>query len=184
MASFRWQGIQFNSTQSARKPLRIRWYGLVHARFRRRAKKIYKTSNASTSRRHSLSLHPRSQVPRPLSGRPLLSTPHLYFLYLSQVAIRTLGKFFDRLTIKSDHRLVREGIYRRVRHPIYTSYILLFLGFVALLQSLLGLILPLATCVLWFGNRMAIEEKMLEEEFGEEYRSYCRESKRLYPFIY
>ncbi|NJO99105.1 MAG: hypothetical protein HC764_26525 [Pleurocapsa sp. CRU_1_2] len=32
-------------------------------------------------------------------------------IIISQVAINTLGKFFDRLTIKTDHRLVTEGIY-------------------------------------------------------------------------
>ncbi|WP_414570686.1 isoprenylcysteine carboxylmethyltransferase family protein [Nostoc sp. CCY 9925] len=41
---------------------------------------------------------------------------------LSQVAIKTLGKFFDRLTIKSDYQLVTDGIYGLIRHPIYTSY--------------------------------------------------------------
>lgn len=105
-------------------------------------------------------------------------------LIVSQVAIRTLGKFFDRLAIKSDHRLVTEGIYASVRHPIYTSYILLFLGFCALLHSLWGLTLLLGVCLIWFGNRIAIEEKMLEEKFGLEYQSYCQKTKRLFPYIY
>ncbi len=59
-------------------------------------------------------------------------------ILISQVAIQTLGKFFDRLTIKSDHELVTNGIYSLIRHPTYTSYILLFLGFCLMLQSLWG----------------------------------------------
>ena len=105
-------------------------------------------------------------------------------IIISQVAIRTLGKFFDRLTIKSDHRLVTEGIYSSVRHPIYTSYILLFLGFCITLQSLWGLGLLVAVCLIWFGNRIGIEEQMLVEQFGEEYRSYCQTTKRLFPYVY
>jgi protein-S-isoprenylcysteine O-methyltransferase Ste14 len=105
-------------------------------------------------------------------------------IIVSQVAIKTLGKFFDRLTIKSDHRLVTEGIYRYVRHPIYTSYILLFFGFCLILQSLWGLGLLVAVCAVWFGNRIGIEEQMLAGEFGEEYQVYCQGTKRLFPYIY
>ncbi|MEH2068419.1 MAG: isoprenylcysteine carboxylmethyltransferase family protein [Nostoc sp.] len=105
-------------------------------------------------------------------------------ILVSQVAIKTLGKFFDRLTIKSDHQLVTDGIYSFIRHPIYTSYILLFLGFCLMLQSLWGSGLLLMLCVVWFGNRIAIEEQMLEERFGEEYHSYSQQTKRLFPYIY
>lgn len=105
-------------------------------------------------------------------------------ILVSQVAIKTLGKFFDRLTIKSDHQLVTDGIYSLVRHPIYTSYILLLLGFCIMLQSWWGLALLLAVCIVWFGNRIGIEEQMLEEKFGEQYQSYCLETKRLFPFVY
>jgi len=105
-------------------------------------------------------------------------------IVVSQVAIKTLGKFFDRLTIKLDHQLVTDGIYNLIRHPIYTSYILLFLGFCVMLQSLWGLGLLLTVCAVWFGNRIAIEEEMLEERFGEEYQSYCQRTKRLFPYLY
>ena len=105
-------------------------------------------------------------------------------ILVNQVAIKTLGKFFDRLTIKVDHQLVTDGIYSVVRHPIYTSYILLFLGFCTMLQSLWGSGLFLATCAIWFGNRITIEERMLEERFGEEYQSYCQQTKRLFPYVY
>jgi protein-S-isoprenylcysteine O-methyltransferase Ste14 len=105
-------------------------------------------------------------------------------ILVSQVAIRTLGKFFDRLAIKSDHRLVTEGIYGFVRHPIYTSYILLFFGFCLLLQSLWGIGLLLAVCLVWFGNRIGIEERMLAARFGDEYQTYCQQTKRLFPYLY
>ncbi|MDJ0708520.1 MAG: isoprenylcysteine carboxylmethyltransferase family protein [Leptolyngbyaceae cyanobacterium MO_188.B28] len=105
-------------------------------------------------------------------------------ILVSQIAIKTLGKFFDRLAIKTDHQLVTNGIYSLVRHPIYTSYILLFFGFCMMLQSVMGLGLLLATCIVWFGNRIAIEEQMLEERFGEEYKTYCQQTKRLFPYIY
>ena len=105
-------------------------------------------------------------------------------ILVNQVAIKTLGKFFDRLTIKSDHQLVTDGIYSLIRHPIYTSYILLFLGFCLMLQSLWGSGLLLVICIIWFGSRIGIEEQMLEERFGEEYQSYSQQTKRLLPYVY
>jgi protein-S-isoprenylcysteine O-methyltransferase Ste14 len=105
-------------------------------------------------------------------------------LFLSQVAIRTLGRFFDRLTIKQDHQLVTSGVYGVIRHPIYTSYILLFSSFPILLGSLWGMAILILACVIWFGSRITLEERMLEEQFGESYRSYRLRTKRLIPFVY
>lgn len=105
-------------------------------------------------------------------------------ILVNHIAIKTLGKFFDRLTIQSDHQLVTDGIYRFIRHPIYTSYILLFFGFCIMLQSLWEFGLLLIVCVVWFGNRIVIEEQMLKERFGEEYQFYCQQTKRLFPYIY
>ncbi|MBE9117305.1 isoprenylcysteine carboxylmethyltransferase family protein [Lusitaniella coriacea LEGE 07157] len=108
----------------------------------------------------------------------------LIAILLSQIAIRTIGKFFDRLSIKPDHRLVTHGIYRSIRHPIYTSYILLFVGWCTMLQSPVSFGLLFIVCVVWFGNRITIEEEMLIERFGEEYQSYCKNTKRLFPYLY
>ena len=105
-------------------------------------------------------------------------------IIINQIAVRTLGKFFDRLTIKPGHQLITTGIYSRVQHPIYLSYILLFVGFCTLLQSSISLILLVIVCMIWFGNRIMIEEKMLLQEFGEDYKTYQQQTKRLFPFIY
>ncbi|MCU6593654.1 methyltransferase family protein, partial [Klebsiella pneumoniae] len=63
-------------------------------------------------------------------------------------------------------------------------YILLFTGFCTTLQSLFSFVLLAVICTVWLENRMAIEEKMLVERFGEEYKTYQRRTKRLFPFIY
>ncbi|MDX2129947.1 MAG: isoprenylcysteine carboxylmethyltransferase family protein [Chloroherpetonaceae bacterium] len=103
---------------------------------------------------------------------------------LTYHATITLGKFYDRLAIKNDHRLVQDGIYRILRHPIYTGHILFFLGFCLLTQSFIALLIFALVSVVWYGSRMNIEESMLERKFGEEYRHYLNRTKRLFPFIY
>ena len=105
-------------------------------------------------------------------------------ILINQTAIRTLGEFFDRLTIKPEHQLITTGIYSQVRHPIYSSYILLFTGFCLILQSIVSFALLALVCIVWFGNRMMIEEEMLEKEFGDQYRAYQQKTKKLFPFIY
>src|SRR2546430_10814721 len=44
-------------------------------------------------------------------------------------AIYTLGKFFTgTVLIKNDHRLIKCGVYRHLRHPAYTGALLAHLG--------------------------------------------------------
>ncbi|MCU0536321.1 MAG: isoprenylcysteine carboxylmethyltransferase family protein [Hydrococcus sp. Prado102] len=105
-------------------------------------------------------------------------------ILINQAAVVTLGKFFDRLTIKPEHQLVTSGIYSLVRHPIYLSYILLFAGFCPLLQSIIALSILFLICLVWFGNRIAIEEEMLVQEFKDDYKAYQQTTKKLIPFVY
>ncbi|HEY9669888.1 MAG TPA: isoprenylcysteine carboxylmethyltransferase family protein [Waterburya sp.] len=117
-----------------------------------------------------------------------LTTVAIFLIVLSiiinQIAVRTLGKFFDRLTIKPEHQLITTGIYSWVQHPIYLSYILLFVGFCTLLQSSISFVLLAIVCIIWFGNRIMIEEELLVQEFGEDYKTYQQQTKRIFPFIY
>ncbi len=99
-------------------------------------------------------------------------------------AMRTLGRFWDKLVIKDNHHIVSDGIYGVIRHPIYTSYIILFVGYCFLFESWLSLVLLVAVCVVWFGSRIKIEENMLVEQFGDDYRDYMKRTKRLFPFVY
>lgn len=105
-------------------------------------------------------------------------------IVLSQVAIRTLGRFFDRLTIQSDHHLVTDGVYGWIRHPIYTSYLLLFAGYCLLLHGGWSFAALIAVSLIWFSSRISLEEEMLSEQFGDAYGRYRARTKRLVPFVY
>lgn len=103
---------------------------------------------------------------------------------LNLVAVKTLGEFFDRLTIKNSHQLITSGIYAQVRHPIYTSFLLLFIGFCTFLQSWLSLVALTLVCARWFSNKILVEEEMLLQEFGEDYQTYSQQTKKLIPLVY
>jgi len=88
-----------------------------------------------------------------------------------------------KLKIVKEHKLVKDGLYKHIRHPLYLGEILRNLGVVVIFSSVYGiLIVLLASTFLFF--RMDIEEKMLISVFGEEYKKYKRNTKRLIPHIY
>jgi protein-S-isoprenylcysteine O-methyltransferase Ste14 len=111
-------------------------------------------------------------------------------LFASGVAIRTwaflyLGKFFSVfLTIQEGHRLVTENIYSYVRHPSYTGLLIRSLGAALIFRSIIGLFAWLVL-LLFLIKRMNYEERVLESEFGAEWKGYkTRTPSRLVPGVY
>jgi protein-S-isoprenylcysteine O-methyltransferase Ste14 len=100
-------------------------------------------------------------------------------------AILTLGRFFTvDVAVRSDHRIVRSGLYSRIRHPAYTGLMMTFLGLGVSLQNWLSvgvIVLPISAALLY---RIRVEERLLRETFGEEYVEYSRTTKRLIPGVY
>jgi protein-S-isoprenylcysteine O-methyltransferase Ste14 len=66
---------------------------------------------------------------------------------------RALGRNWSiSLDVRENHELVTNGIYRRVRHPMY--------------------------------GRIAREERMMLETFGDSYRAYMARTGRIFPSIH
>lgn len=105
----------------------------------------------------------------------------LWLFYRSHV---DLGRNWSvTLTLRKRHALIMTGVYRRIRHPMYTSFLLLGLAQLLLLPNwLAGLAGPVGAGLLYF-FRVYREERMMIECFGDEYRSYMMRSKRIIPWI-
>ena len=78
--------------------------------------------------------------------------------------------------------VVTAGAFRYVRHPLYLSAILAYLGLSVLTASLSSL-LRLVPTVIFYDYIAGFEERYLEEQFGEEYRSYKRRTGKWLPKI-
>ncbi len=87
------------------------------------------------------------------------------------------------LQIVEDQRLVTNGYYKHIRHPIYLGEIGRAFGWAITLSSLSGLVF-MTVGIIFLLIRIEIEEKMLIEAFGEEYTEYQRKTKKLIPYIY
>ncbi len=84
---------------------------------------------------------------------------------------------------REDGRLVRTGVFRHVRHPIYCGLVTASLGLALWRTSLTGLLFAPALFV-FFDLKSRYEEKRLMERFPE-YADYRREvGKRLIPWLY
>ena len=87
------------------------------------------------------------------------------------------------LEIRDEHRLVKDGLYRYVRHPIYLGALMGAIAIPIYATSFLGFLFFL-TVIPLFIYRMGVEEKMLIEEYGDEYLEYMKATSKLFPYIY
>jgi protein-S-isoprenylcysteine O-methyltransferase Ste14 len=100
-------------------------------------------------------------------------------------AIRTLGKYFTGIvTIKNDHRLIRNGLYKHIRHPAYTGALLAHLGLGLSFASWFSIGFSSIPFFVAAFYRMRVEEQALEETFGADYLDYSTSTKRLIPLLY
>lgn len=91
------------------------------------------------------------------------------------------GNWSPTLEIREDHRLVTEGIYRHVRHPMYSSLWLLVIAQAMILPNYVAGFTGLLPFGVLYFLRVKTEERMMLEEFGSEYEQYCQRTGRLIP---
>ncbi|TFG06291.1 isoprenylcysteine carboxylmethyltransferase family protein [Candidatus Thorarchaeota archaeon] len=95
----------------------------------------------------------------------------------------TLGRQYSaRLEIQELHQLITAGPYSRVRHPMYTIFILFSLS-VSLISANLLFILFAVFLSIPFHWITRIEESLLIDQFGEEYLEYMKRTGRFIPSI-
>lgn len=92
-----------------------------------------------------------------------------------------LGRFWSPyLQLRSSHRLVTAGPYARIRHPMYSA----ILGWMMSLGLVSASWIPFVFAALGalnFRLRISGEEKMMLQQFGDEYREYLRRTGRFLP---
>ncbi len=106
-------------------------------------------------------------------------------LYLFYVVHRDLGRSWSvTLELRDRHALITHGVYRYVRHPMYSAFWLWAISQALLLPNwIAGLAGIVGFGTLYF-CRVGNEERMMEEAFGAQYRDYAAHTKRVIPGIY
>jgi protein-S-isoprenylcysteine O-methyltransferase Ste14 len=99
--------------------------------------------------------------------------------------LQSLGKNFSTsLTIRENQTLVTAGPYRWVRHPMYTSFVLLWIGFLLLSANWFIGLTGMVAFILAIVVRTPREEQMMIERFGDEYIAYTNRTGRYLPRWY
>jgi protein-S-isoprenylcysteine O-methyltransferase len=88
----------------------------------------------------------------------------------------------SQITLKQEHELIQSGPYRLVRHPIYSGILLALLGTAIYIGELRGFIAFPLFAAGW-RLKARVEESLMLEHFGEQYRDYQRKVKAIVPFV-
>jgi protein-S-isoprenylcysteine O-methyltransferase Ste14 len=128
-------------------------------------------------------------LPLSASGQFLLAGIG-FILYVPAICLYlwgllVLGRYFGVSSVGGadlhpDHRLIQEGPYRFVRHPMYLAVLFAALGAFLVFQTwAMAVFLPLSTVVI---IRASQEERLLEAEFGDEWREYVTRVPMWFPW--
>jgi protein-S-isoprenylcysteine O-methyltransferase Ste14 len=81
---------------------------------------------------------------------------------------------------RKEHKLVTNGIYKYIRHPLYSFGASLFISFGMMADNWFMAALGIFTFIL-MAIRTPKEEANLIEKFGDEYRQYMKHTGRFFP---
>jgi protein-S-isoprenylcysteine O-methyltransferase Ste14 len=110
----------------------------------------------------------------------VLALAGLVFWIWTQIV---LGREWSpQLQLQSGHRLVTTGPYARTRHPLYSAMAVWAAGFALVTANWIFIAFAVLTPILLF-LRVPREEKMMLDQFGEEYRKYMDRTGRFLPKI-
>jgi protein-S-isoprenylcysteine O-methyltransferase Ste14 len=98
------------------------------------------------------------------------------FLQLHQFG-KAEGSFEDTT------KLVEKGLYKFIRHPLYSSLIVGSWGIALKQPDLLSVIAVVAATICYFFTAKVEEEEMVEK-FGDEYKAYMRRTKLFVPYVF
>jgi protein-S-isoprenylcysteine O-methyltransferase Ste14 len=88
------------------------------------------------------------------------------------------------LEVREQHRLITDGVYRRVRHPMYMALLLYSVGQALVIPNWVAGPSYLITFGILFAFRVRAEETMMLEQFGDQYAAYMTRTKRLVPGVW
>ena len=85
------------------------------------------------------------------------------------------------LEIRTEHKLITNGIFGYIRHPMYASQWIWVIAQPLLIQNWLAGFLDLFVFIAFYFLRVRAEEKMMLDTFGDEYREYMNKTGAVFP---
>jgi protein-S-isoprenylcysteine O-methyltransferase Ste14 len=118
-------------------------------------------------------------APAPLAAGAALFVAGLWLFHRSHADLGT--NWSITLQIREGHRLVTGGVYRRIRHPMYSALFLYAIGQALSAPNWIAGPCYLAVMVPLVLMRLGPEEAMMRARFGAEWDAYAARTGRLIP---
>jgi len=118
----------------------------------------------------------------PLAGGVMYFAAGLWLFHRSHADLG--GNWSITLQVRENHQLITDGVYRRIRHPMYSSLFLYSVGQMLALPNWFAGPSYLVTFGILFALRVRAEERMMLGQFGDAYAAYMAKTKRLVPGIW
>ncbi|MFH2036634.1 MAG: isoprenylcysteine carboxylmethyltransferase family protein [Candidatus Zixiibacteriota bacterium] len=99
----------------------------------------------------------------------------IFAFYLFKTSHNTIFK-----TVRKEAVVISEGVYSRVRHPMYLGAILLYLALIIFSMSIAGWFVWIIG-LLFYNYIACYEEKILIKKYGAEYVRYMSKVSRWLP---
>jgi protein-S-isoprenylcysteine O-methyltransferase Ste14 len=106
----------------------------------------------------------------------------LWLFYRSHADLGT--NWSITLEVREQHRLITQGVYRRIRHPMYSALVLYAVAHALVIPNWVAGPSNLVAFAVLFALRVRAEERMMLEQFGDEYSAYMARTQRLVPGVW
>jgi protein-S-isoprenylcysteine O-methyltransferase Ste14 len=106
----------------------------------------------------------------------------LWLFYRSHADLGT--NWSITLEIREQHRLITQGVYHRIRHPMYSALALYSIGQALVIPNWVAGPSNLIAFAILLALRVHAEERMMVREFGDDYALYSARTKRLIPGVW
>ena len=83
--------------------------------------------------------------------------------------------------LREKHALITSGVFRYIRHPMYSAHWLWGIAQVLLIHNWIAGLASLVIIIPLYILRVRREEQMMLEQFGEEYQTYMSQTGRIFP---
>jgi protein-S-isoprenylcysteine O-methyltransferase Ste14 len=104
----------------------------------------------------------------------------ILIVFSGYLAFSGLGIVFGE--VRETPSVIRKGVFKMVRHPMYLGAVLTYIGLFLLTMSLLSL--GVIVIILIFYNIIARhEELLLTEKYGTDYEKYMQSVPRWFPMF-
>ncbi len=106
-------------------------------------------------------------------------------LVLFRITHKQLGRNWSvTLETRTEHKLVTDGVYAWVRHPMYSSFLLSAVAQALLIPNWIFGPAGLVVFAILFFYRVGREEALMLETFGQSYVDFMARTARIVPWLY